>query len=261
MRAIRSVTCLALLLFVMGADEPAPKETLTVDLGGGVSIELLLIRPGSFLMGSEKGEDNEKPVHKVTLTKPFYLGKFEVTQRQWQAVMGANPADFKGADNPVEMVSWEDCQAFLQKLAEKVPGRTFKLPTEAQWEYACRAGSNKEYSFGDDPAKLGDYAWYLDNSASKAHPVGQKKANAWGLYDMHGNVCEWCADWYDSTYPAGDATDPTGPTNGEARVLRGESWVGAATELRAANRVGTPAYYHNSHVGFRLVCLPPGVAE
>jgi formylglycine-generating enzyme required for sulfatase activity len=248
---------MGLLLFARGADAPALKDKITVDLGGGVSIEMVLIRPGSFTMGSEKGEDDEKAVHKVTLTKPFYLGKFEVTQRQWQAVMGANPSQFKDPDNPVEMVSWEDCQAFLQKLSEKVPGVTFKLPTEAQWEYACRAGSDAAYSFGDDASRLGEYAWFLDNSASKAHPVGKKKPNAWGLYDMHGNVCEWCADWYESSYGPDAATDPAGPASGEARVLRGESWVGIAAELRAARRVATPAYYQNSHVGLRLLCLPP----
>jgi formylglycine-generating enzyme required for sulfatase activity len=257
MRATLSAVCMGLLLFARGADAPALKDKITVDLGGGVSIEMVLIRPGSFTMGSEKGEDDEKAVHKVTLTKPFYLGKFEVTQRQWQAVMGDNPSQFKDPDNPVEMVSWEDCQAFLQKLAEKAPQMTFKLPTEAQWEYACRAGSSGAYSFGDEPAKLGEYGWFLDNSGGKAHPVGGKKPNAWGLYDMHGNVCEWCADWYESEYAPDAATDPTGPASGEARVLRGESWVGAAAELRSARRVATPVYYRNSHVGFRLLCLPP----
>jgi len=133
----------------------------------------------------------------------------------------------------------------------------FDLPTEAQWEYACRAGSSSEYYFGDDPARLGEFAWYLDNSGNRSHPVGQKKPNAWGLYDMTGNVCQWCADWYGSSYLPGDATDPAGPDSGEAAVLRGESWVGVAYELRSADRVGTPVYYRNSHVGLRLVCLAP----
>lgn len=216
-------------------------------------MEMVLIPAGSFMMGSDKGEDNEKPVHKVTITKPFYMGRFSVTQEQWQAVMGENPAELKGAKNPVEEVSWEDCQLFLAALSKKIPDRDFALPTEAQWEYACRAGTTTEYYFGDDPSKLGDYAWYLGNSGNKSHPVGQKKPNAWGLYDMHGDVCQWCADWY-GAYPPGDAIDPTGPAEGEAAVLRGESWVGLAYELRSADRVGTPIYYRNSHVGLRVVC-------
>ena len=216
---------------------------------------MVLIHPGSFTMGSDKGDDNEKPVHRVTLTKAFYIGKFEVTQEQWQAVMGENPSQFKGAKNPVEEVSWEDCQNFLAELNKKSPsGMTFALPTEAQWEYACRAGSSTDYSFGDEERRLGEYAWFLDNSDDRTHPVGEKKPNAWGLYDMHGNVCEWCADWYAASYEPGDATDPTGPASGEAAVLRGESWVGLPRELRSADRVGTPIYYRNSHVGLRLVC-------
>ena len=207
------------------------------------------------MMGSDKGEDDEKPVHKVTLTKPFYMGRFEVTQEQWQAVMGENPSTFTGAKNPVEGVNWEDCQAFLQKLSAKVPGRIFKLPTEAQWEYACRAGSSAQYSFGNDPAELGKFAWFGGNSQSSTHPVGQKQPNTWGLHDMHGNVCEWCADWYASGYPAGDAVDPVGAPAGDARVLRGESWVSVPVDLRCAYRVGTPVGYRNTHVGLRIVCV------
>jgi formylglycine-generating enzyme required for sulfatase activity len=261
MRAMHATACFGFVLLALSACSSVSTGDVNVDLGGGVSMEMVLIHPGSFLMGSDKGQDNERPVHKVTLTKPFYLGKYEVTQHQWQAVMGENPAEFKGPNNPVEEVSWEDCQAFVLELTKKIPGKTFVLPTEAQWEYACRAGSRTEYAYGDDPAGLGAYAWYLGNSDSRTHPVGQKKPNAWGLYDMHGNVCEWCADWYSSAYTSGDATDPTGPSSGEAAVLRGESWVGLPDELRSADRVGTPIYYRNSHVGVRVVCLAPGVGE
>jgi formylglycine-generating enzyme required for sulfatase activity len=259
MREIGTAICFGFLLLMLGADVPAtaPKDSLTIDLGGGVSMEMILIHPGSFLMGSEKGEDDEKPVHKVTISRPFYLGKFEVTQEQWQAVMGANPASFKGPKNPVENVSWDDCQIFLRELAKKIPGKTFKLPTEAQWEYACRAGGGTTYAFGDDPKMLGEYTWFLGNSGNTAHPVGQKKLNAWGLYDMQGNVCEWCADFYNSAYPPGDATDPTGPAGGDGlHVLRGESWVSNADTLRPSYRVGTPADYRNTHVGLRLAYSP-----
>ncbi|MGA2230279.1 MAG: formylglycine-generating enzyme family protein [Tepidisphaeraceae bacterium] len=270
MRVAYIVACCGLAILALSAcstvvnesptTSPSARETMTVDLGGGVSMDMVLIPAGSFTMGSDKGEDNEKPVHKVTLTRPFYMGKYSVTQAQWQAVMGDNPSQFKGPTNPVEEVSWEDCQEFLQALAKKVPGKVFELPTEAQWEYACRAGTTTDYYFGDDPAKLGDYAWYLDNAGNHSHPVGQKKPNNWGLYDMHGNVCQWCADWFGS-YAPGDATDPTGPTSGEAAVLRGESWVGLPHELRSAGRVATPIYYRNSHVGLRLVCLVPEASD
>jgi formylglycine-generating enzyme required for sulfatase activity len=183
-------------------------------------------------MGSEQGET---PVHKVTISKAFYLGKYEVTQEQWQATMGENPSQFKGPKNPVENVSWDDCQSFLEKLSKKFPGRPFRLPTEAEWEYACRAGSAAEYCYGDDVAKLGEYAWYESNSVKTTHPVGQKKPNAWGLYDVHGNVWEWCADWL-AAYSGDDQRDPKGARAGVARVLRGGSWSCDARDGRAADR-------------------------
>jgi formylglycine-generating enzyme required for sulfatase activity len=260
--------CCGWLLFMLGADlpataparAPAQNKTMTLDLGGGVSMEMVLIQPGTFVMGSEKGEDDEKPVRRVTLTKPFYIGKFEVTQQQWREVMGENPSKFVGPTNPVDNVSWDDCQEFLRVLSEKIPKQAFKLPTEAQWEYACRAGSATAYTFGDDAANLAEYAWYKINSDGATHPVGQKKPNAWGLFDMHGNVCEWCADWY-GAYSDDQTTDPTGAPAGEGRALRGESWVSVAENLRATYRVGTPVDYRNSHVGLRLICQPAGIGE
>jgi formylglycine-generating enzyme required for sulfatase activity len=217
-------------------------------------MEFVLIPAGTFMMGSEKGLSDERPVRKVTISKPFYLGKFEVTQKQWEGVMGRNPSNFKGAKNPVDSVSWEDCQTFIQKLCEKVPGQTFRLPTEAEWEYACRAGSTTEYGYGDDTVGLGNYAWYYGNSGSKTHPVGEKKPNAWGLYDMHGNVWEWCADWY-GNYDSNAATDPVGPSFGVPRVLRGGSWGHIAAYCRSANRVSTypSSRYHD--FGLRVVVV------
>jgi formylglycine-generating enzyme required for sulfatase activity len=174
--------------------------------------------------------------------------------------MKNNPSYFKGAENPVEQVSWEDAVEFCRKLselsAEKAAGNVYRLPTEAQWEYACRAGTTTQFSFGDDESDLGDYAWYRENSASKAHPVGGKQPNAWGLYDMHGNVWEWCQDWYDD-YPSGAVTDPTGPADGSGRVIRGGGWDFIAEICRSAYRSGFgPSFRSLSDCGFR-VCLSP----
>jgi formylglycine-generating enzyme required for sulfatase activity len=228
---------------------PWAKET-ALDLGGGVKMEFVLIRPGSFTMGSDKASD-EKPAHKVTITKPFYLGKYEVTQEQWEKVMGSNPSNFKGPKLPVEQVSWNDCQSFVAKLKEKLSGYEFGLPSEAQWEYACRAGTSTDYGFGDGDARLGEYGWYSSNSESKTHPVGEKKPNAWGLYDMHGNVWEWCSDAYGS-YSSEAVSDPTGASSGN-RVLRGGSWYGDSSPLRSAYRGNfTP---DSRYYGFGLRCV------
>ncbi|KKK80247.1 hypothetical protein LCGC14_2825390, partial [marine sediment metagenome] len=213
-----------------------PKE-LAVDLGGGVKMEMVLIPAGSFLMGDAFLMDVAKPVHKVRITKPFYLGKYEVTQEQWEAVMGSNPSRSKGAKNPVEMVSWDDCQQFLVKLNAKSgrQGGKFVLPTEAQWEYACRAGSAGKFCFGDDEKQLGEYAWYGDNSDGKTHAVGGKKPNTFGLHDMHGNVWEWCQDWY-GAYGAEAVDEPSGPTTGSGHVGRGGGWSNPAMVCQSAFR-------------------------
>ncbi|MEI8376370.1 MAG: formylglycine-generating enzyme family protein, partial [Planctomycetota bacterium] len=232
---------------------PSLVKTQVVDLGGGVKLDLVLIPAGSFKMG----DDSEKPVHKVTITKPFCLGKYEVTQEQWEAVMGNNPSRFKDPKNPVEQVSWDDCQQFLVKLNAKVGGQggKFVLPTEAQWEYACRAGSTGKFCFGDDEEQLGEYAWYSSNSGSKTHPVGEKKPNAFGLYDMHGNVWEWCQDWY-GTYGAEAVDDPSGPTTGSNRVNRGGGWRYNGWHCQSAYRfINVPGYRHGI-LGFRVSRVP-----
>jgi formylglycine-generating enzyme required for sulfatase activity len=218
------------------AASPAPEVT---GEPASIGMQFVAIPAGTFTMGDANGFDDETP-HQVTLTQPFELGVYEVTQEQYEAVMGTNPSSFEGPQNPVEQVSWDDAVEFCRKLselpAEKSAGYVYRLPTEAEWEYACRAGTTTKYSFGDSDSELGDYAWYCSNSAypksggfwsglfkeasSNHHPVGGKKPNAWGLYDMHGNVWEWCQDWR-GDYPSGAVTDPTGAASGEYRVLRG----------------------------------------
>jgi formylglycine-generating enzyme required for sulfatase activity len=202
----------------LSRSQAEPPKELTLDLGGGVTMKLVLIRPGKFIM---VGAGTHQ--HEVTLSKPFYMGVTEVTQAQYEAVMGTNPSNFKGAANPVDGISWNDATDFCKKISEKTR-QAVCLPTEAEWEYACRAGTESAFSFGDDPSALGDYAWWGGNSDGTTHPVGQKKPNAWGLYDMHGNVWEWCADWY-GAYPTDPVTDPSGPATGRYRVLRGGSWT------------------------------------
>jgi formylglycine-generating enzyme required for sulfatase activity len=233
----------------------APQTAL--DLGKGVKLELVLIRPGSFMMGDGTGGDDEKPVHKVTLTKPFYIGKYKVTQPQWEALMGSNPSIAKDPKNPVERVSWEDCKAFLQKLDAKFGDKVvkFSFPTEAQWEYACRAGKTTKYCFGDKEADLGRYAWFIENSKDKIHPVGEKKPNAWGLYDVHGDAWEWCADWYDKAYyKTSPANDPPGPASGIFRVCRGSSWESMAPDCRCGFRLFAVPSDRFPYISLRVAC-------
>jgi formylglycine-generating enzyme required for sulfatase activity len=249
------------------ASEPkSDPSSITLDLGKGVTMKLVLIPPGKFVMGSPDSEEGRKaeegPQHEVTISKPFHMGVTEVTQAQYEAVMGTNPSNFKGPTNPVETVSWNDAAEFCRRLSEK-KGKTFRLPTEAEREYACRAGSKTRFSFGDSDSALGDYAWYKSNSGGKTHPVGQKKPNAWGLYDMHGNVTEWCADWRGSYSSSGPSMDPQGAGSGRYRVARGGSWYfGDPGEFRCAdrNRNLEPAF-RNSHLGFRVVVSVSAAAE
>ena len=217
------------------------------------SIDFCIISAGTFKMGSE----NEAPVHQVIISRDFCMGKHPVTQAQWEAVMGRNPSKFKGADRPVEQVTWNDCQEFIKHLNTAGKG-TFRLPTEAEWEYSCRAGSSGRFCFGDDESRLGDYAWYSANSDGQTQPVGRKEPNAWGLYDMHGNVWEWCQDWYDD-YRDGTVTDPQGDIAGSypVRVFRGGCWRGDAGFAASAHRGGRGPSFQDGILGFRLVCEIP----
>ena len=254
---------------------PAPVVTRkagdieTVELGGGVKLELVWCPAGSFWMGSPESEaerfDNETR-HRVTLTKGFWLGRYEVTQGQWMAVMGSNPSNFKGVDSlPVEYVSWKDCQEFCRKLSVKMPrGGAFRLPTEAEWEYACRAGTETAFHYGNrlDATMAnfdGDYPY--GGAAKREYreetvPVGSFHPNGWGLYDMHGNVWEWCSDWY-GAYPSGDAVDPPGVASGSSRVLRGGGWCDNARYCRSAVRGNNTSSFRNDVIGFRVARILP----
>ncbi len=236
---------------------PSTGDTKTITLPGGAKMEMIYCAPGSFMMGSPEDEeyrDDDETQHKVTLTKGFWLGKYPVTQSQWESVMGDNPSYFEGDDNPVERVSWNDCKKFIEKINSR-SGLTARFPTEAEWEYACRAGNGEAYSGTG-------VGWCEELSHGITHPVGEKEPNDWGFYDMHGNVWEWCADWYGS-YSTKAVTDPEGPASGEDRVLRGGSWSDFAWSSRSAKRGNfrRSAYlnryypsYNYYNCGFRLCC-------
>ena len=211
--------------------------------------EFIQIPAGEFMMGSNSGGSDEKPRHRVRITKRFEMGKYEVTQAQWKAAMGANPSNFKGDDRPVETVSWNDAQEFLKRLNATDDGYRYRLPTEAEWEYAARAGST-----ADTVADLDAVAWYSGNSGSETHPVGRKRANAWGLYDMLGNVWEWCADWYGANYySSSPVDDPQGPASGAFHVVRGGSWDFGPEVVRPSGRDWDVPGVRVLNFGFRLV--------
>ncbi|TRU26932.1 MAG: serine/threonine-protein kinase pkn1 [Microcystis aeruginosa Ma_QC_B_20070730_S2] len=253
-------------------DSPIPPQTqpgtalgdktpFTEKLANRVTLEMVSLPAGKFLMGSSES-DSEKPPHQVKVNS-FAIGKYPITQAQYQAVMGDNPSRFENnPQNPVERVSWNDAQAFCQKLSQ-ITGKTYRLPTEAEWEYACRAGTTTRYYFGDNDNQLGDYAWGRENSNNKTHPVGQKKPNGWGLYDMSGNVWEWCEDdWHDSY--AGAPDDGTAWIDNDNRsqsrkCLRGGSWDDFPVSRRSAYRFRFNPDFHVSDFGFRVACVSPGL--
>ena len=263
-----------------GENPPTVKEAkaLTLDCGHGASLKLVLIPAGEFLMGGDEppeevvkkcGEvrakvqwfQNEQPRHQVKITKAFYLGVYVVTQAQYEALMGNNPSHFKGESNPVEYVAWNDAVEFCKKLSAKT-GQTVRLPTEAEWEYACRAGTTTPFNTGEtistDQANYnGNYYTYgskiKGEYREKTVAVGSFAPNAWGLYDMHGNVFEWCQDWYDS-YPLDETIDPVGVEKGESRVFRGGSWLSYARFCRSAARGRSNPSLRYNYIGFRVVC-------
>lgn len=265
-RYVLTIGIATLLLFASCA-ALRTSETQKV-LTNCIGMKLALIPKGTFNMGllPTKWVPNTGPQHQVTISNDFYMGVTEVTQAQYQRVMGGNPSGFQGSkvegdssNYPVEQITWSEAVEFCKRLSdlpeEKSAGRVYRLPSEAEWEYACRAGNSGAYCFGDSATSIGDYAWSAENGGKKTHAVGQKKPNAWGLYDMHGNVWEWCRDWY-SDYPKSAVTDPVGPDEGMTRVVRGGGWDGFASLCQSAWRQdGNPSSTSDSG-GFRVALTP-----
>jgi formylglycine-generating enzyme required for sulfatase activity len=237
----------------------APRDNAKV-VKNRIGMEFVSLSAGNFMMGSENGKPDEKPVHRVNITSGFLMGRYEVTQGEWKTVMGREHAGFKGSSFPVQFVTWQNTQDFIARLNQSNDGYTYRLPTEAEWEYACRAGTTTDYA--DELAWL---AWYRGNSDQKVHPVGHLHPNAWGLYDLHGNVTEFVSDWYDANYYRNSpGNDPPGPVNGKERVLRGGSFFDPgplpnSTDeyLRSAARNHTaPDSGTLEEYGFRIVAVP-----
>jgi formylglycine-generating enzyme required for sulfatase activity len=256
----------------------AQTEEILVDLPGGATLGMVWIKPGTFSMGSPDGEperdSNEGPQHEVRISRGFYLGKCEITQKQWEAVMGTRPWEGMiyaptGPNYPAVSISWDEAQKFIDTLNATEADSTYRLPTEAEWEYACRAGTTTRWSFGNDESRLPEYAWYYDdiwNSSERGlRAVGMKKPNPWGLYDMHGNVWEWVQDWHttivgireSTSYPDSAQIDPTGPRSGSHRVKRGGSFYDFARLLRSAFRDGYSPRGKYVNIGIRLLRQTP----
>ena len=231
------------------------RDNNTIPVKNGISIDMVRVEAGTFTMGAtsemEDPYDWEKPTHQVTLTNDYYIGKYEVTQALWKAVMGNNPSNFKGDNLPVEKVSWDDCQEFINKL-NRITGKTFRLPTEAEWEYAARGGKKSRGYQYSGSNNISDVAWYSDNSGNMTNDVGSKQANELGIYDMTGNVWEWCQDRY-GRYDSFSQVNPTGANSGSDRVYRGGSWSYTARYCRSSFRLRITSGYRRSFLGFRLV--------
>ncbi len=256
------------MLIVLCSSNSSFADEITNHIG----MKVVLIRAGEFLMGSKQATKttavryggkakwfmDEKPHHRVVLTKPFYISMSEVTQKQYEDIMGVNPSHFKSKNLPVEQVSWMDAGEFCRRLS-RIEGKTYRLPTEAEWEYACRAGTYASFYFGNDDARIGEYAWFRDN-ADETHPVCKKEPNEWGICDMLGNVWEWCSDVYGKyTQKAGilrpfiSVKDPQGPDEGPRRILRGGGWNSPVYSLRCAVRLGVFPEKKTNTYGFRCV--------
>ena len=243
---------LVVLIFVLYLSFVCFGEQELEAITNSVGMKMILLPAGEFTMGSvpgESGRAHDEFAHEVVISKPFYIASTEVTQKQWKEVMGFENCNFKGDNLPVEKVSWKQAMEFCKKLSEK-EGKIYSLPSEAQWEYACRAGAKE--SFGG-VGNLDEMGWYFDNSSKATHLVGNKKANSWGLYDMHGNVAEWCLDDYQSDYPADKVTDPVVTDDGKYKVFRGGAWSHFNRAARCAARSCAPVSYQLKYVGLRVI--------
>jgi formylglycine-generating enzyme required for sulfatase activity len=239
----------------VGAVAPKGMRSFTEIIALNVRMEMHAIPGGEFLMGApeKRGYADESPQHRVTLS-PFFIGKYPITQAQWRAVMRTNPSHFNGNNHPVDSITWDEAIEFCRRLSYAT-SRNYRLPTEAEWEFACRAGTTSLYNYGDEEELVMQYAWCLPNSSNHTHPVGEKKPNGWGLYDMHGNVWEWCQDWYGGDYyQYSPNVNPVGPAKGTSRVLRGGSWYSLPNYCRSAGRSNHQPELRDPLVGFRVVC-------
>jgi formylglycine-generating enzyme required for sulfatase activity len=252
-KIVLSVVFFVFFVSFAGAGGKGSKDPTT-------GMEFIFVKGGCYDMGDTfgDGESDEKPVHKVCISD-FYIGQYEVTQGQWKTIMGSNLSDFSfcGDTCPVEMISWNDTQEFIQKLNSKT-GKSYRLPTEAEWEYAARSGGKKEkYAGTSSDSELSSYAWYNFNSDNETHPVGKKKPNGIGIYDMSGNVYEWCQDWFSSDYYKNKPrNNPQGPSSDSKRVFRGGSWLNEPQLLRASDRNDDDPSIRHRRIGFRLVRTP-----
>ena len=257
----------------------AERLGIPVDMENSMGMRFRLIPAGEFMMGGGRW-DNARPIHLVKITMPFYMGVYPVTHREWKTITGRNPSAFKGGNRPVELVSWNQVQEFIEILNSREESKLYRLPTEAEWEYSCRSGSEGNYCFGNNFTKLGGYAWYGNNSGDRlldverirrevgieeylqrlldnncrSQPVGKKKPNRFGIYDMHGNVWEWCQDLYSKGYyKRSEAVDPTGPVEGNTRVFRGGCWSSSPDRCMSSHRSHLSPDFRNGGLGFRLV--------
>ena len=267
---LRTVALLVAGIATADNGEGVPPEEIRVTLPGGATMKMMWIPAGTFTMGSlwsEPGRYRDEVPHEVTITSGFYMGKYELTQGQWSSVMRTRPWSGSGLvrdhpDHPAVMISWDDVQVLIRRLNEAEGMEAYRVPAEAEWEYACRAGTMTRWSFQDDPSLLGEHAWYRStawNVGEKyAHEVGTKQPNLWGLFDMHGNVWEWCQDWYDADYySVSPPVDPPGPLSGSGRVKRGGSFHNRAQVLRSAYRDLNSPVHRSYDVGVRLVKVVP----
>ena len=244
------------------SDENTTQTTSSTEepITNSIGMKLQLLPAGKFVMGSDSpnAEADERPAHEVSLTQSFYIGMHEITQEQYEKVMGDNPSEKKAPQEPVANVRWNDAVEYCKRLSnsaeEKTAGRVYRLPTEAEWEYACRAGTTTKFRFGADESHLSEYAWFDESRSRSPQRVGQKKPNKWGLYDMHGNVSEWCHDRH-GDYPIDAVTDPLGPSSGAYRVRRGGNWGGTARSCRSSNRYGFRPSARSRYLGFRLAAF------